>query len=269
MRFFKQIKNWARKSITPLIFAILFILLGLALDLPPYEKFIVWEGRLELAAKFILATPLFIFTTAPLVPTLIWLGSCGFIIGLVFQFLWLKGKSGKIVIIIILLLNVPPGLFFFFISNARYEKPESCEKYFSQTNGLKIVAYPEKGFLGNTQLFYLATYDAGNHWNQIMHFRTHDPINPNFDNLRYLDPNNYWVWMGWQLAVTHNGGKTWFVWNPRETWKSWRCCNYRLIREVSFESAQNGMMFLDPIGAVEKSHLYTNDGGKTWKENKE
>lgn len=270
MQPFKQIKTLAIKSITPILFAILFVLSGLALNLPPYEKFIVLEGKLELAADLILAFPLIIFVCAPWVSILIWLGFFGLLIGLLFQFLWLKGKLGKIIIIIILLLNLLPGLFFCLISNARYEKPESCEKYFSPTNGLKIVAYPEKGWLGNTKLFFLATYDAGNHWNQIMYFRTPDPVKPNFDNLRYLDSNNYWVWISWQLAVTHDAGKTWLIWQPYNTWKNWPCCNYKLIKEVTFESAQKGMMLLDPIdGRGEISPLYTNDGGKTWKENKE
>jgi hypothetical protein len=274
MRFVKSIRSWCRKKIMAFIIAGLFVLLGLTFWLPPYEKYFVLECRLEVIAELVLGIawiPLIIFLPFfNIIINIIWFAILGLCIGLATQFLWGHGRPGRIIIAVILGLNLFPGFFFFLLNNPHIKEPESCEKFISAANGLKIVGYPAPGFLGGTQLFFLATQDAGNHWRQVMQFCHDDPVDPDCKAIRSLDANNYWVWVGWQLAVTHDGGKTWLVWNPRETWKNWQCCNYGLIKEVSFESTQTGMMALAPIpNRGEVSSLYTNDGGKTWKENRE
>jgi hypothetical protein len=185
-----------------------------------------------------------------IVKPLIWVGG-GLACILLIRYL----LSLCLILLITITVGSPPG-------------PEyaNCEKYISPTNGIRIVAKKDHTeFLEGGAFIFAATTDSGQTWVELMRFRHDDPIQPACENIRSLDAQHFWVWMGTTMGVTHDGGKTWATWKPQDTWRDWKCCNYGLIKDVEFKDALTGEMFLDPIsGRGEESALFTKDGGITW-----
>jgi hypothetical protein len=142
----------------------------------------------------------------------------------------------------------------------------TCESFISPTTGVRIAAHENYDqWLTGGGLLYYVTSDAGKSWNQFLTFRHDDPTQPQCENIKSLNPDFFWVWVGWKAAFTHDGGKTWTMWEPKDSWPDWECCNYSLIQDIEFEDSQTGYMTLHPIeGRGEKPLLQTQDGGKTW-----
>jgi photosystem II stability/assembly factor-like uncharacterized protein len=109
--------------------------------------------------------------------------------------------------------------------------------------------------------FFLSTRDGSKTWQQVMYTRNDDPVDPACEKIKSLNSDSYWVWMGWQLAVTHDAGKTWQLWDTSEI-----SSGRRVIKDIIFEDERNGYLILDPLHQNEPSLLYTRDGGKTWAE---
>jgi len=169
-----------------------------------------------------------------------------------------------------------PALFIYFVS--RIERNHlslsapyaSCEKFFSNSSGIKVSAQREHSRIfgdGSVVFVYLATRDKGNNWAEFMRFYPDESVRtPKCESIKDLDEQNFWVWEGWLLGITHDGGKTWMVWEPRDSWSEWRSYNFDLIMDVQFETPNTGIMYLDTEDIGESSMtIQTDDGGKSSK----
>jgi len=141
-----------------------------------------------------------------------------------------------------------------------------CEIYVNETNGIRIIAQDDyTQSLPGGAFSFLATTDGGETWQKFMHFRHDDPDKPACENIKSRNEQHFWVWMGTSMGVTQDGGETWFIWEPKDSWPDWRCCNYRLIQDVEFEDAKIGVMYLNARpGRGPEPILFTKDGGVTW-----
>ena len=258
----------------------ILILLNLAFLSPPYHALFVWQRRIRALVLTLYGFANLLFG----LPSLFARYLPGFAVAIlqvqVYAFLpillgfameWLWKRRWWLKLIVLLLLAVSSysfGGFAVAFGHTLVEKADlSCEHFFSDSNGMRIVRYSEKGVIPGAHFFFLSTTNGGKTWRQAMHFRHDDQIAPHCENIRFFGPDHYSVWMGWKLAVTRNGGKSWRVWYPNETWPEWQCCNYRLIEDVEFEDALRGRMTLNPIGQREPaSELFTEDGGESWRE---
>ena len=99
-----------------------------------------------------------------------------------------------------------------------------------------------------------------------MTFRHDDSVSIPREQVRFVDIQIGYVFMGWMYAVTTNGGDTWSVWNAEKDLPGWECCNYGLIQDVSINSQSMGNMILHPIPGRrgEVPLLKTWDYGRHW-----
>jgi len=146
----------------------------------------------------------------------------------------------------------------------------SCEKSISNSQKIRITAHREQSRLlgkGSRVFVYWVSIDKGITWKEFMKFYPDEPPSaPSCETIRILDMQNFWVWEGWQLGVTHDGGKTWHLWEPKNTWQDWKCCNFGLITDVQFDNPSIGVMILDIKGYDQSfTTVQTKDGGKSWK----
>jgi photosystem II stability/assembly factor-like uncharacterized protein len=146
----------------------------------------------------------------------------------------------------------------------------SCEKSISDSQQIKITAHREQSRLlgkGSRVFVYWMTIDKGNSWKEFMKFYPDEPPSaPSCETIKILDEQNFWIWEGWQLGITHDGGKTWSLWKATDTWQDWKCCNFDFITDVQFDNPSIGTMILDFEGYGESfTTVQTKDGGKTWK----
>ena len=83
--------------------------------------------------------------------------------------------------------------------------------------------------------------------------------------IRFVNDNAAYVFMGWKFAATADGGRTWSVWNAEVDLPQWRCCDEDLIEDVSIAPSGNGKMLLRPQGRLkEQVVLVTGDYGLHW-----
>ena len=107
---------------------------------------------------------------------------------------------------------------------------------------------------------------GSNGWREIMTFRHDDPGRIPRENIRFVNNQVGYVFMGWMYAVTTDGGSTWSVWNADKDLPGWDCCNYGLIKDVCIGVDGTGVMILNPIPRRrgEVPELRTNDFGRHW-----
>jgi photosystem II stability/assembly factor-like uncharacterized protein len=168
------------------------------------------------------------------------------------------------------------GVFFFVFWHRHNQKLSqsaepfvTCEKALSSENKIRIVArYDHTQFLtGATYTFY-ASQDGGKSWTETYRFRWDDPNDPECDHLRSLDAQTAWTWMFGQAFFTHDGGMTWSVWCPADTWPT-SDCHWARIEDIRFDGAWTGSMILDPRFDCSVTVLRTHDGGESWHEGQE
>lgn len=192
-----MIKSWVKKHIVAIAIAVLSALLGVVYWLPAQASWFIGQ-RLAKALGFLAHGALiFLPVFIPRLDELPGLGVAvlallGLMIGLAIEFLWKHGWPGKATVILSVLLNAAFGLFFVLATDVLVGRPYAeCERMVSQTNGVRIVAYPEIGFLPGGHFFFLATRDSGESWQQIMDFRHDDPVDPPCENIRSRGADQY------------------------------------------------------------------------------
>jgi hypothetical protein len=86
------------------------------------------------------------------------------------------------------------------------------------------------------------------------------------DQVRFVNAQVGYAFMGWMYAVTTDGGRNWSVWNAEKDLPKWDCCNYRLISAVNIDVNGSGTMILNPIPQRqgEVRQLHTKDFGHHW-----
>ncbi len=261
--------TWLKRNWIAIVMAILFAASVLTYFIPQQESWFVWQRRLQAMATLLLAGIIFVIESRPPFPLFVTVGLfavIGFIIGLVIQKLWQQKWWGKLIIAVVLIGNMCAGLLLISVHNVLVGPAyKTCEHFVTDSKAVRVVAYPEYGMLGGGQFFFLVTRDSGETWEEFMHFRHDDPVNPPCENIKSLNDQTFWAWMGWKLSITHDGGVTWQTWSPTDTWPDWQCCHYRLITNVDFQDSLRAYMQLTPI-RVPTAELYSTDGGQTWVE---
>jgi hypothetical protein len=188
-------------------------------------------------------------------------------IGLIAEALWRRGAAGQVLMAIGMVGNLWLGEILVSLFNVQvHPSPATCERQLTDELRVQVLAYSEEGVMGGTRLFFMASTDGGRRWNQAMHFRFDDPIAPPCQNSGQLDGQTAWLWMGWQYAITQDGGRTWDLWELDETWANWKCCDYGPIKDIRFRDNLHGEMTLSPRRGSEAPLLETRDGGLTWRE---
>jgi hypothetical protein len=146
---------------------------------------------------------------------------------------------------------------------AMIEQWQSNNKSFQ----VRVTAYEETGANVNGAYYVFEAASAGSdHWREIMIFRHDDDPKIPVDQVRYVNDDIGYVFMGWMYAVTTDAGKTWSVWSAEKALPDWQCCNYKLINDVTIGSDGRGVMRFNPIAGRpgEVSQLHTNDFGRHW-----
>ena len=134
---------------------------------------------------------------------------------------------------------------------------------------IRITAHQENFgfFVGGGWYKFEAMSDNAQQWQEIGWFRHDDPLPIQSEKVHFVTSQIGFVFMGWMYAVTTDAGKTWSVWNAKQDWPGWQCCNYELIKEVQLTDGGTGIMsvhVIDPNrGEVPK--LYTSDYGRSWR----
>ena len=141
------------------------------------------------------------------------------------------------------------------------------------TNGtfkVKVTSYAEEngGFVAGAFYVFQSSSAASHGWHEVMTFRHDDPVAIPRDQVRFVNAQIGYIYMGWKYAVTTDSGANWTVWTAEKDLPNWQCCNYRLIQEVRLAADGTGTMILKPIPqrAGEVPQLRTKDFGQHWQE---
>lgn len=132
---------------------------------------------------------------------------------------------------------------------------------------IRVTAYEETGANVNGAYYLFETAPSeSDHWREIMTFRHDDDPKIPVDQVRYVNDEVGYVFMGWMYAVTTDAGTTWSVWSAEKDLPDWQCCNYKLISDVTIGCDGRGVMRLNPIEGRrgEVAQLRTNDFGRRW-----
>jgi hypothetical protein len=133
---------------------------------------------------------------------------------------------------------------------------------------IRVTAYAETGasFVAGAYYVFECAKDSERVWHPIMTFRHDDPIPIPREQMRFVNDQVGYVFMGWMYAVTTDAGSTWSVWSADKNLPNWQCCNYGLIRDVKLGDNGDGVMQLNPIKGRqgEVPELHTMDYGKHW-----
>ena len=132
---------------------------------------------------------------------------------------------------------------------------------------IRVTAYEETGANVNGAYYLFEAAPSGSdHWREIMTFRHDDDPKIPANQVRYVNDDIGYVFMGWMYAVTTDAGRTWSVWSAEKDLPDWQCCNYKLISDVTIGSDGRGEMRLNPIEGRrgEVAELRTNNYGRHW-----
>ena len=123
-----------------------------------------------------------------------------------------------------------------------------------------------KGFYYNFDFCPVKTA-PNNNCSTFMIFRQDKLIPIPKSQVRLLNDQVAYAFMGWLYAVTIDGGKSWSTWDAEVSLANWQCCDSTLIQEVKITLDGLGIMTLNPNpnNQQEVISLRTQDYGKTWK----
>jgi len=121
-------------------------------------------------------------------------------------------------------------------------------------------------FVGGAYYVFQSAQAGSDSWQKVFTFRHDDPNPIPRDQVRFVNDQVGFVFMGWMYAVTTDGGASWSVWNAETDLPKGICCNYGLIASVNLQPDGRGTMILDPIPKRqgELPQLHTKDFGQHW-----
>jgi len=138
----------------------------------------------------------------------------------------------------------------------------------NKTFEVRVTSYEEKGAAVNGAYYvFESAMLESNDWHEIVTFRHDDRPKVPVEQVRFVNDQVAYLFMGWVCAVTIDGGITWSVWDAKRDLPDWQCCNYGLIRGVNIADTGRGTMRLNPIQdrRGEVLELRTDDYGKHWR----
>lgn len=137
----------------------------------------------------------------------------------------------------------------------------------NKTFKVRVTTRTEKAQVGLPGTFYIfQSAPAGSDdWREVMMFRHDDDPEIPRDQVRFVNDQVGYLFMGWMYAVTTDGGRTWSVWDAARELPQWRT-NYRLIKDVSLQADGSGTMSLNELDPQPgHAELVTADYGRHWK----
>jgi photosystem II stability/assembly factor-like uncharacterized protein len=137
----------------------------------------------------------------------------------------------------------------------------------NKTFKIRVTSYEEKGANVNGAYYVFESAALGsNNWREIVTFRHDDQPKIPADQVRFVNDQTGYLFMGWIFAVSTDGGVNWSVWDANKDLPNWQCCNYGLIRDVNIAEKGDGLMRLNPIQdrRGEVPELRTRDYGQHW-----
>jgi|SRR5215467_5465031 len=155
--------------------------------------------------------------------------------------------------------------YWMFVRPRRVKLIESWE-WSGKTLRFRVEAYGESTFVGGAYYDFRATPVNSENWETIMTFRHDDPVPIPRGNVRFVNNEVAYAFMGCKYVITSDSGKTWNLWNAEKDLPGWQCCNYQLIDEVQLNPDGLGRMILKPIRGRrgELPELRTTDFGRHW-----
>jgi len=168
----------------------------------------------------------------------------------------------------LVVLTFPGGCVFF--AGRAPARGAVLEKWQTENKNFKIrvTSYEEKGAnVNGAYNVFESAAGSSNAWHEIVTFRHDDQPRIPADQVRFVNDQIGYLFMGWIYAVTTDNGVSWSVWDATKHLPNWQCCNYGLIRDVRIAEDGNGVMQLNPIQnrRGEVPELRTNDYGKHWR----
>jgi hypothetical protein len=218
----KTLKVWSKKHrLTLAVAGLSAIYCVVIYAIPPLVCCFAWQRLLGAIGYLIQGVLLFLYPLLPelhLSPLLskVFFSMLAILWGmgasLLTEYLWSLGRVARVVVIVAVTLNVCAGLFVIFwadvIVGPAYAK---CEHLYSNTRGVRIVAYPEYGALPGGHFFFFSTSDGGQTWKQFEYFRHDDPFEPQCENIEFVDDKILLKWSSYSRInfVSLDEGKTW------------------------------------------------------------
>jgi len=147
------------------------------------------------------------------------------------------------------------------------EKPHTERNWSSPNNGFQIRLQVFPRFNGWDYEFESKRRDS-EEWNTALVFLYDGFHEMSQDQIKFVDQNTAYIFLGWKIAVTSDAGKSWAEWDGEKDLDGWTCCNYSLIRSVDLDRSGNGRMKLDFYLDEKKKDfliLQTSNYGKNWR----
>lgn len=131
---------------------------------------------------------------------------------------------------------------------------------------IRITAREEGGWVGGANYIFESAKTGSNDWHEFMRFRHDDPKPIPINQIKFVNDDVGYVFMGWMYAVSTDRGENWSVWTAERDLPNWKCCNYGLIRDVEVTPGGTGKMTLNwfPERSGEVPELRTENYGRDW-----
>jgi hypothetical protein len=136
----------------------------------------------------------------------------------------------------------------------------------NDTFRIRATAYDEKGTHpapGGGYYLFESSPSGVDRWQKIMTFRHDDPVPIPRNQVRFVNQQVAYLFMGWLYAVTVDGGQSWSVWDASKNNHLSKSYNYDMIREVNISPDGSGKMDLNLTGN-KREELSTKDYGAHW-----
>ena len=134
---------------------------------------------------------------------------------------------------------------------------------------IRIIAYEEEGrsFSASRPYYIFQSNALGpEDWREIMTIQDESRPEIPKEQVRFVNEQIAYVFMGTKCAVTTDGGRTWFVWDTGKTLPKTILSNHRIIKQVSIAANGSGTMELEAErqSQGEMPELRTTDYGYHW-----
>jgi hypothetical protein len=136
----------------------------------------------------------------------------------------------------------------------------------NDTFRIRATVYDEKGTApapGGGYYVFESSPSGVDKWQKIMTFRHDDPVPIPRNQVRFVNQQVAYIFMGWLYAVTVDGGQSWSVWDASKDNQLSKSYNYDMIREVNISDDGRGNMVLNLTGN-KREELSTKDFGTHW-----
>lgn len=267
--FVERTRAWIRHNQITILTALIYLTFGiLAYAVPPYYTWFEWHRNLVALGVLTVGLAAFPIGLLALVPgfslaihtavAIIYFTLTGILTGKVIERLWRKCLAGKIGLGVAFIINLLVGLFALAWGDVLVTENASlgCQNFINAEQGLRIVTFEQDRGLPGAYHFYLFTADGGTTWEQLFVDSSDEISVGDCRTIQSLNRDFIWVWSGYRVHTTHDGGRQWDRWE-------WECCTYGAVRQVSFQDENTGTITVYPWRSS-ISELSTADGGKSW-----